>query len=209
MLAIGCIAAVSFAANAQEPIEPSSVVERERALVYRMNIYEAPPKAGKGVRLAVYQSRDHVGTKQAMADNFAQLEKAIKEAKKFGVQLISFPELYLTGYSLDPKRAQKLSIPKNGDYIKKAQALAKQYSMGIILPYAEKAKDTKGVERYYDSIAFINEKGDLLESYKKTHLFALAERLNWSAGNGPYVVFSINGFPVGVLNCYEAEFPEL
>lgn len=195
--------------TAQPPIEPKSVQADEHKLVYRTNIYAHSPKEGEGVRLAIYQSRDHVGSKQAMADNFAQLENAIKEAKKYNVQLISFPELYLTGYSLDPKLAQQLSITKDSDYIKKIQALAKQYQMAIILPYAEKVKDKDGKDHYYDSIAFINAEGKLLESYKKTHLFALAERLNWSSGNGPYNVFEINGFPVAVLNCYEAEFPEL
>jgi predicted amidohydrolase len=195
--------------SAQEAVYPKSVTDAEKRLVYRMNIYDVPPAAGQGVRLAIYQSRDHVGSKQAMQDNFEQLEKALIEAKKYQVQLISFPELYLTGYSLDPKLAQQMAITKDSDYIKKVQALAKKYQMGIILPYAERAKDKKGKERVYDSIAFINAQGELLESYKKTHLFALAERLNWSAGNGPYNVYQINGFPVGILNCYEAEFPEL
>lgn len=194
---------------AQQPVEPQSVVEAEKSLVLRMNIYQKPVHYGQGIRLAVYQSRDHVGSKKAMQDNFLQMINAIKTAKKYQAQLISFPELYLTGYSLDPKLAQQLAITKDSEYIRKAQALAKKYQIGIILPYAEKAKDKSGVYRYYDSIAVIDEQGKLLESYKKTHLFALAERLNWSAGNGPYNVYKIYGFPVGVLNCYEAEFPEL
>lgn len=194
---------------AQTPQEPKAVISAKKRLVYRMNIYDTPPKLGQGIRLAIYQSRDHVGSQQAIADNFAQLEKAIKAAKKFDVQLISFPELYLTGYSLDPTLAQQLAVTKDSEYIKKAQSLAKQYQMAIILPYAERAKDNKGVDRIYDSIALISAQGQLLQSYKKTHLFALAERLNWSAGNGPYQVFKLNDFPVGVLNCYEAEFPEL
>lgn len=189
--------------------EPKAVIEYQHQLVYRTNIYENAPKAQQGIRLGVYQSRDHVGSREAMADNFKQLVQAVKAAKQFQVQLISFPELYLTGYSLDPKLAQQLAITKDSEYIQKTKAIAKQYHMGIILPYAEKATDKNGKTRYYDSIALINENGELLESYKKTHLFALAERLNWSAGNGPYRVFKLNGFPVGVLNCYEAEFPEL
>lgn len=207
-LALGTIL-LSKQSIAESTQEPKAVVDAEKRLVYRMNIYAQPPAFGKGIRLAVYQSRDHVGNQQAMADNYQQLVNAVKQAKKYQVQLISFPELYLTGYSLDPKLAQQLSIRKDSDYIKKIQKLAKDNQIAIILPYAEKAKDKQGKERYYDSIAFINAKGQLLESYKKTHLFALAERLNWSAGNGPYNVYKLNGFPIGILNCYEAEFPEL
>jgi predicted amidohydrolase len=194
---------------AELPQEPKSVLKAQKQLVYRMNIYDKPPTFGKGIRLAIYQSRDEVGSLQAMDANFQRLIKAVKHAKKFDAQVISFPELYLTGYALSPKMGQNLAVYKTSPFIKKAQDIAKKYNIAIILPYAEKAKDDKGKMRYYDSIAFIDNQGKLLESYKKTHLFALAERLNWSAGNGPYKVFKVNGFPIGILNCYEAEFPEL
>ena len=174
-----------------------------------MNIYDEPPAKGMGVRLAIYQSRDEVGSQQAIEANFERLVKAVKHAKKFNAQIISFPELYLTGYALTPKMGRDLAEFKDGPYIKKTQAIAKQFNIAILLPYAEKAKDNKGKMHYYDSIAFIDNNGELLESYRKTHLFALAERLNWSAGSGPYNVYKINGFPIGILNCYEAEFPEL
>lgn len=80
--------------------------------------------------------------------------------------------------------------------------------MAMLVPYAEKVKTSQGL-KYYDSIAVINEAGELLASYKKTHLYAQAERDNWSFGDVPPGVFMLHGFPVGVLNCYENEFPEL
>ncbi len=194
---------------AQRPILPKTVVNLEKELVYRMNIYSSLPKKTEGIRLAIYQNRDKVGTKEAMEYNFRHLEMAIKAAKKFDAQIISFPELYLTGYALDPKLARELAEFSDGPFIQRAQEIARKNNIAIVLPYAEKAKDKEGNMHYYDAIALINEKGELLESYRKTHLFALAERLNWSAGNGPYNVYEINGFPIGILNCYEAEFPEL
>lgn len=194
---------------AQQPQYPPSVVKLEKELVFRTNIYLNPPPKGQGIRLAIYQNRDKVGTKKAMEYNFQHLEVAVKAAKRFDAQIISFPELYLTGYALDPKMGRELAQFKTGPYIKKVQEVAKKHKIAIVLPYAEKEKDKSGVMRYYDAIALINENGQLLESYKKTHLFALAERLNWTAGSGPYNVYKINDFPIGILNCYEAEFPEL
>jgi predicted amidohydrolase len=87
--------------------------------------------------------------------------------------------------------------------------LAKNYNMALIVPYAEKVDQPDGTEKYYDSIAVINEKGELLNSYRKTHLYGQQERDNWSFGTSDYPVYNIFSFPVGVLNCYEAEFPEL
>jgi predicted amidohydrolase len=46
-------------------------------------------------------------------------------------------------------------------------------------------------------------------SYRKTHLWGKEERANWSFGDKLCPVFAINGLPVGLLNCYECEFPEL
>jgi len=202
-------ALANTAASDEAPIDPFAVVELEKSIVFRTNIYAEPPGHGEGVRLAVYQSRDEVGSSKAMEHNFRRLETAVASARRFGAQLISFPELYLTGYALDPAMAKRLSEFKDGPFITRARAVARKHHIAIVLPYAEKARDPAGTLRYYDAIALIDEKGKLLESYRKTHLFGIAERINWSAGDGPYRVYAINGFPVGILNCYEAEFPEL
>lgn len=81
--------------------------------------------------------------------------------------------------------------------------------MGLIVPYAEKYDEPGEKSYYYDSIAVIDEKGRLLDSYRKTHLYAQQERDNWDFGAGDYPVHRIHGFPVGLLNCYECEFSEL
>lgn len=202
----------TFAARLMQPAGPAyspAVEQGLRSIVYSTHIYGQPPKYGQGLRIALFQNWDRVGSKAAMEYNFEQLVVAIKAAKKYGAQLISFPELYLTGYALDPKTAKQFAETKDGYFIKKAKQVAKQYDIAIALPYAEKFTNKKGKNFYYDAIALINRHGKLLESYRKTHLFGIAERLNWSAGNGPYNVYKINGFPMGILNCYEAEFPEL
>jgi predicted amidohydrolase len=80
--------------------------------------------------------------------------------------------------------------------------------MAMLVPYAEKA-DFAGGTRYYDSIAVISETGTLITSYRKTHLYGQQERDNWSFGSELPPVFEVFGFKVGVLNCYENEFPEL
>ena len=72
-----------------------------------------------------------------------------------------------------------------------------------------------GEERFYDAIALFDRDGVLLRNYRKTHLWGPDEKRCWSPGylhpeEGPaFTVQRINNFPVGLLNCYEAEFPEL
>jgi predicted amidohydrolase len=190
------------------PIYNKTVTGSYRKLQFKMSIYEKVPEKGKGIRLGIYQAEAAYG-EGATAKNMERMEKAVETAKKYDVQLISFPELYVPGYTLSPETAEKVAEFKDGPSITKGKEVAKKYNMGILLPYAEKAKSEDGSLKYYDSIAVISEKGELLESYRKTQLYGQQERDNWSFGNNPQKVHKFFDFPVGVLNCYECEFPEL
>ncbi|MEA3490491.1 MAG: carbon-nitrogen hydrolase family protein [Campylobacterota bacterium] len=190
------------------PTYNKTVRDSYHKLQFKMSIYEALPTKGKGIRLGIYQSEAAYG-EGATEKNMARLERAVKRAKTYDVQLLSFPELYLPGYTLSPKEVKEVAEFKDGVSISRGQEIAKKYTMGLLLPYAQKVKAEDETVKYYDSIAVISEKGELLESYQKTHLYGQQERDNWSFGNNRYRVHKFFGFPVGVLNCYECEFPEL
>ncbi|MCP4578201.1 MAG: carbon-nitrogen hydrolase family protein [Deltaproteobacteria bacterium] len=179
-----------------------------RKLQLRTSIYETVPAPGTGIRLGIYQAQAACG-EGATLKNMARLERAVAQAKKFQVQLLSFPELYVPGYTLSPETAKKVAETRDGPSITKGCAIAKKNHMALLLPYAEKAARPDGTFQYYDSIAIINENGELLDSYRKTQLYGQQERDNWSFGTGDYKIHRLFGFPVGVLNCYECEFPEL
>ncbi len=186
------------------------VMDSYRKLQMKMSIYGQVPAFGKGIRLGIYQAQAACGT-GATQKNLARLEQAVIQASKFDVQLLSFPELYVPGYTLSPEDARKVAEYADGPSVTRACRIAKQHAMALIVPYAEKAdvSEAPGGLLYYDSIAVIDASGNLLSSYRKTHLYGQQERDNWSFGNRLSDVFQLNGFPVGVLNCYECEFPEL
>ena len=186
----------------------SSVEDGSRKLQYRTSIYGQLLPAGAGIRLGIYQVQAACGP-GATVKNLARMEEAVKQAKKFDVQLLAFPELFLPGYTLSPADAKQVAEYKDGPSVTRGREVARQNKMALILPYAEKVKNPDGNLQYFDSIAVISEKGDLLDSYRKTQLYGQQERDNWSLGESDYPVHSIFGFPVGVLNCYECEFPEL
>lgn len=196
------------ASNDGTPDYKLSVLDSYRKLQYKMSVYGEVPEHGSGLRLGIYQI-EAACADGATAKNMVLLEEAVKQAKKFDVQLLSFPELYVPGYTLSPKNAKKVAEYKDGPSITKARGIAKEYNMALIVPYAEKVDEDDGITRYYDAIAIIKETGELLNSYRKTHLYGQQERDNWSCGTSDYPVYNIFDFPVGVLNCYECEFPEL
>ena len=168
------------------------------------------------IRLGLYQGYGPAGDMAAILHNLAVLRDAAVNARKHGVHLLSFPELFLTGYDVtDANLAHELAenIQSEG-VLEQVAAIAEANQLAIICPYPE-AATVAGERRFYDSIIVYGPDGQLLKNYRKTHLWGGDERNNWSFGyvypeeGEAYTVFTINGIKVGVLNCYEAEFPEL
>ena len=171
------------------------------------------PEEGRGIRLALYQGERPVGTPEAVQANLAKLDEMVREAKKYDAQLISFPELYLEGYTLTADLVKTLAEPSDGPSITRVADIAKTHQMGIICPYAE-CGERAGQTEYYDAIALVDADGTRLYNYRKTHLFGQTERNQYSFGyddgsEDPFQVHIVAGFPIGLLNCYEAEFGEL
>jgi predicted amidohydrolase len=179
-----------------------------RKLQLRFSIFDEVPQPGQGIRLGIYQAEADCG-EGATKKNMQRLERAVKKAKQFDTHVLTFPELYVPGYTLDPETAHAVSEYMDGPSISQAREIARDNNMGLIVPYGEKYDAPGGKTYFFDSIAVINEQGELLDSYRKTHLYAQQERDNWDFGDSDFPVHNIHGFPVGILNCYECEFPEL
>jgi predicted amidohydrolase len=183
-------------------------------MIINTYIKEQPPAFGEGLRLAVFQGKGPVGSAAAIAYNLRQLESAVATAVGFGAQLISFPELYLSGYAASPEIMHRLAMGIESDTLRRVAEVAKAAGIGIICPYPEQAV-VGGETRYYDAIALFGPDGGLLKNYRKTHLWGPDEKKIWHFGHQhpeedePFSVSEVNGLPVGLLNCYEAEFPEL
>ena len=190
------------------PLYSDTVEASYRKLQYRSSIYAEPPRRGSGIRLGIFQAEAACG-EGATAKNMRLLEQAVGHAKRFDVGLLAFPELFVSGYTLDPGAARSVAEYSDGPSITRATELARDNKMALIVPYAEKLDGPGDRTLYFDSIAVIDETGRLLDSYRKTHLYAQQERDDWDIGNSEFPVHRIQDFPVGVLNCYECEFPEL
>ena len=183
-------------------------------MIYSTYIKPNAPEKGKGIRLAIFQGKGPAGTEQAIGHNFETLVQAVDSAKRFDAQLISFPELFISGYDLTPETGHDLAMEVDSPWMRKVAEVAKEKEIAIICPYPEKAQ-VAGETRFYDAIAMFDRDGTLLKNYRKTHLWGPDERKVWSFGyvypeeGEAYSVSLVNGFPVGLLNCYEGEFFEL
>src|SRR5947207_16030012 len=95
--------------------------------------------------------------------NLAKVRDFSARAKKAGTQLIVFPEMVDTGYSMPA--IQKHATSWNEGAVPKLQAMAKELSLGIIAGVS----DREG-SRIYNAQACIGGHGKVIAQYRKTHL---------------------------------------
>lgn len=140
-------------------------------MIFLTRIKPQPPQFAQGIRLAIYQNDGGpVGNLEAIAYYLSKMEEAVKAAKQFGAQLISFPELYLTGYAVSPTKVHQLAQTGDSQTLEQVAQMAKDYQIALICPYPEKAI-VNGETHYFDSIALWDGNGKLLKNYRKTHLW--------------------------------------
>lgn len=185
-------------------------------MIVQSFVSDSIPKDLPHVRLALYQGSGPSGNFEAILHNLEVLRRTAAKAKSLGAHLLSFPELFLSGYNTtDATQAHALAerIQSEG-CLHEIAHVARKEGIALICPYPE-AATVGGERRYYDSIIVFGSSGEVLKNYRKTHLWGGDERHLWSFGHvlpeegEAYTVFTVNGVRVGVLNCYEAEFPEL
>lgn len=126
-------------------------------------------------------------------------------ASKVSSDIYVFPELCNTGYAFTSKR-ECLSLAeslKNGKSVELFQSFAEKRKCTVVAGLAEKDGDNS-----YNSSVII-ERGRILGSYRKVHLF-FREKLWFSRSNSGFKSFSLKtlGCRIGVLICFDWYFPE-
>jgi predicted amidohydrolase len=83
-------------------------------------------------------------------------------------------------------------------------ALARQLGTALAYGYPE----TDG-EHVYNSVQLVDATGNRLANYRKTHLFGDLDKAWFTPGDEPVVQADLGGVRIGLLICYDVEFPEL
>lgn len=131
--------------------------------------------------------------------NMDKAIKFVKEACQQNVDIIFFPEMSLTGFSMNIKLTKEESN-ETVDIIKKL-AVENGIAIGIGWVKGNEAK----AENHY---TVIDSGGNIASDYIKIHLFSYSgEDLYFEPGNKT-VVFKINNIMMSTLICYDLRFPE-
>jgi NAD+ synthase (glutamine-hydrolysing) len=144
------------------------------------------------LRVAISQMNSVVGD---FKYNVNCIKNSLKEATKFGVDLILFPELTLTGYPPE-------DLLLKDDFITKNKKTLKNLALGVkeivaVVGYVEKVK-----RNLYNSAALLY-KGKVIGNYRKMILpnyGVFDEKRYFTEGDEP-TCFVMNGIKIGLTIC--------
>ncbi|MEU3524861.1 carbon-nitrogen hydrolase family protein [Streptomyces sp. NPDC038707] len=151
------------------------------------------------MRTALLQSSGRPGS---VAENLKVLDEAAGRAAAAGAALLAAPEMFLTGYAIGDDIA-RLAEPADGDSADAVAEIATRHGLALVYGYPERDGDT-----VFNSAQLISADGTRLANYRKTHLFGCFERDHFTPGERQIVQAELNGLTVGLLICYDVEFPE-
>jgi beta-ureidopropionase len=146
--------------------------------------------------------------KQAMIDKHVVY---IRQAAAAGARIVCLQEIFYGPYFCAEQETRWYDFTEpvpDGPTIKLMQKLARELHLAIIVPVYE--REQEGV--YYNTAAVIDDKGEYLGKYRKTHIPHVApgfwEKFYFRPGNLGYPVFDLGFAKIGVYICYDRHFPE-
>ena len=153
------------------------------------------------MKIAVAQISCSLGNPEA---NLIKVRDFSRRARDVGAELIVFPEMTDTGYSM-PVIREHASDWANG-FVPGVQEIAKRISIAIVSGVSERNGSS-----IYNSQVFVDSQGKIAAKYRKTHLYAVApvEEQTCFAPGDAFASFALGDLRFGFSICYDLRFPEM
>ncbi|MCB1295430.1 MAG: carbon-nitrogen hydrolase family protein [Gordonia sp.] len=154
------------------------------------------------------QADDH-----AVADNLARLEATLAQVSGT-VDLLVTPEMFVSGYNVgaeaarfraDPVLRDMTIPPVDGSIADALSHMCARHRVAVVYGCGEIGDDGS----VYNTARIVDAAGVHLGSHHKSHLYGGLDRDMFTAGTEPAPVIEFCGWGVGLLICYEVEFPEM
>ena len=152
------------------------------------------------MRVALLQGPAETPDPQA---GLAAVADAAARAAAAGARLLVTPEMSLTGYAIGADRVAALAEPVPGPLTDRVAAIAAEHGLAIAVGLP--VRTPAGVA---NTVVVVGSDGSLLAGYAKAHLYGDVDRDAFVPGDVGVVQFRLDGVVVGLLVCYDVEFPE-
>ncbi|MCR5528771.1 MAG: N-carbamoylputrescine amidase [Saccharofermentans sp.] len=145
----------------------------------------------------------------SVEDNIKKADVFVREAASKGAKIILLSELFERQYFCQERRYDYYAFAKSveeNDAVLHFKKVAKE--LGVILPISFYEKD---VNVLYNSVAMIDDEGEVMGIYRKTHIpddHFYQEKFYFTPGNTGFTVFETKYGNIGVGICWDQWFPE-
>lgn len=133
--------------------------------------------------------------------NFEQCSDFVGRAMEEGSDLVLFPEMALTGFSMNVA----VTAESGKETISRFSVLAKEKNVALGFGWVEKAGN-RGRNHY----TVVSRSGEVLSDYVKLHPFSFAnETDHFEPGDSIPEIITIKGVKIATFICYDLRFPEI
>lgn len=132
--------------------------------------------------------------------NLKKCESYLVEAKESNVELLIFPEMTMTGFSMDADAV----LIEYKNVLPKMQELASKYQIAVIFGNVDKS----GEQAANQNVA-IDQNGNIIWNYTKIHPFSFSGEDNFYIKGDKVVRKEVLGMIVSPFICYDLRFPEI
>ena len=151
------------------------------------------------MRLALAQTEPLWENKEG---NFRAALGFLEQAREKGADMILFPEMSMTGFSMHPEKIGETR--EDSVTLRFFQEQAGKYGLHIGIGYVEYC-----LPKSYNRYAIISPSGEILADYRKIHPFTFGTEAVHYAGGSSLAFCQVKEFTVSPLICYDLRFPEL
>lgn len=155
------------------------------------------------ITVAVAQTAPRLG---AIAENLRRIEQLAMEASAAGARLVLYPELALTGYSLQDAVAA-VALRASSPKLREVAALSGRGKADVTLVLGFVEEGENGA--FYNS-ALVARSGSVAAVHRKRHLptYALFDEGRFFKPGSEVTLFELDGWRLGVLICEETWYPQ-
>ncbi|MBW1606278.1 carbon-nitrogen hydrolase family protein [Lactobacillus sp. Sy-1] len=145
--------------------------------------------------------------------NQVKLTKVVKQAATNRAQLVIFPEMFMSTVSAEAglEEINQHAETLDGPFVANAKRAAIDNHVWVIFGMRE-TNDDPNDKRVYNTIVVINDGGEVVSTYHKTHLydaFGTKESDQIKPGDKLFEPIETPFGKIGLFVCYELRFPEV
>ena len=139
-----------------------------------------------------------------VAGNLARLDEACAAAAARQAQVLVTPEMFISGYAIGRAAAERLAEDQGEPTEAAVAEIARRHQLAVVYGHPERAPGG----RAYNAATMIGPDGVVRGRHRKVHLYGDVDRGQFAANEKRPVAFDFDGTQVGLLICYDVEFPE-